>query len=396
MLSYTINIFKLIIKIIIWCVFIGSLYYLLKLSNNDKIIKYGSIGIAFLVIYSIFSTKSDDLYTQLENNKIKKKNYNSFETVFITKNDKLYVYNILTNSIEKLDLLPADILLSYANNFGGTMITSTTGSNFSHVAMYTGYIIDEDEYKNRLKEHKLVINNKIDIKKCKSKINIPLDFKVVDLIIMEADNNIKNEKKSGVNLNKLSSKFFDYKIGLHTKHISFIRIKNIDLKKRNEIIDRAYKKIGGNYSYNTIFSSAIAVLSTSECNFLNLLRNITLINTFYYGFEESNKLLNKCYENSYNDIQKTNNDYICSELIAYAYYESGVKLFNNLNLDKGNYEICQPLHFSKLINTNKNGGLSRVNTGTANPNTAELLCMIRTDAHAELLCMISHNASSPA
>ena len=71
MLSYTINIFKLIIKIIIWCVFIGSLYYLLKLSNNDKIIKYGSIGIAFLVIYSLFSTKSDDLYTQLENNKIK-------------------------------------------------------------------------------------------------------------------------------------------------------------------------------------------------------------------------------------------------------------------------------------------------------------------------------------
>lgn len=353
MLSYTINIFKLIIKIIIWCVFIGSLYYLLKLSNNDKVIKYGSIGIVFLVIYSLFSTKSNDLYTQLENNKIKKKSYNSFETVFITKNDKLYIYNILTNSIEKLDLLPADIILCYAANIGSTLITSTTGSNFSHVAMYTGYTIDEDEYKNRLKEHKLVINNKIDIKKCKSKINIPLDFKVVNLITMEADNYRKDESKSGVNLNKLSAKFFDYKIGLHTKHISFIRIKNINLKKRNEIIDIAYKKIGGNYSYNTIFSSAIAVLSTSECNFLNLLRNITLINTFYYGFEESNKLLNKCYENSYNNIQKTNNDYICSELIAYAYYESGVKLFNNLNLDKGNYEICQPLHFSKLINTNK-------------------------------------------
>ena len=35
-----------------------------------------------------------------------------------------------------------------------------------------------------------------------------------------------------------------------------------------------------------------------------------------------------------NNILKTNNDYICTELIAYAYYESGVKLFNNLNLDK--------------------------------------------------------------
>ena len=94
-------------------------------------------------------------------------------------------------------------------------------------------------------------------------------------------------------------------------------------------------------------------MSTIECNFINLLKNITLINKFYYTDKESKNLLNKCYENSYNNILKTNNDYICTELIAYAYYESGVKLFNNLNLDKGNYEICQPLHFSKLINTNK-------------------------------------------
>ena len=231
MLKKTLNIFKLILKIIIWCIFIYSLHYLLKLINNNQIVKYGSIGIATIIVYSIFSTKKNDLYTEFENNNIKKKSYNSFETIFITKNEKIYIYNILTNTIEKLDLLPADILLSYSANMGGRLITFTTGSNFSHVGMYAGYVINENEYNNRIKEIELIKNNKIDIIKCKSKVNIPLDFKVIDLVIMEADNNIYNEKMSGVNLNKLSNKFMDYKIGLHTKHISFIRIKNINLKK---------------------------------------------------------------------------------------------------------------------------------------------------------------------
>ena len=43
MLKKTLNIFKLIL-IIIWCIFIYSLHYLLKLTNNNQIVKYGSIG----------------------------------------------------------------------------------------------------------------------------------------------------------------------------------------------------------------------------------------------------------------------------------------------------------------------------------------------------------------
>ena len=183
--------------------------------------------------------------------------------------------------------------------FGGNMITATTGSNYCHVGMYIGYVINENEYKIRLKENNLVKDKKLKVRDCKSKINIPLDFKTIDLIIMESLDD------QGVSFNKLSKTFNDYKININTKNISFIRMKNINLDKRNEIIETAFKKIGGNYSNSTIFSSIIAVLSTAECNFINLLKNITLLNIFYYSEEESKKNLTKCYENSYKSIQKT-------------------------------------------------------------------------------------------
>jgi len=249
--------FLIILRIIIYVIIFISIYKLLDLNENKNILKGGIAFIIILIIYSIISIKKYDLKNTLDEGIIKKKSFNSHEISFVEKDNLLYIYNKKNNSIEKLDLLPADIFISRANNINANII-KITGTNYTHAGMFVGHLVDNKEYSNRIKEIELIKNKKLDIKKAKSKIHIPTEFKIVNLIMLEANNNKKNKKKSGVNYRKLNEKFYDFKIGLNTKEISFIRLKDISLDKRNEILNHAYEEIGGNYSYYTINSLGLA------------------------------------------------------------------------------------------------------------------------------------------